>query len=324
MSEAKTDLSRDIATGRRVLETEARALSGLAAGLDASFAQAVEALMACQGRIICAGIGKSGHVARKMAATFASTGAPAQFVHSNEASHGDLGMISRKDVVIMLSKSGASAELSDVIAFTRRFDVPLIAITAGADSALGQAADILLQLPDAPEACGETNAPTTSTTLTMALGDALAVALLERRGFKADDFKTYHPGGKLGAMLKRARDLMKTGEDAPVVSSGTSLAVGLAELSAKGLGCVGVCDAHGMLVGMITDGDLRRQLAAGRTPETVDEVMTRDPFSAEPDMLAAELLKEMNQRKITQVFVLENARVAGVIHLHDLLLAGLA
>ena len=324
MAEGASNMTDDVAIGRRVLETEAAALSALAVQLGAPFSRAVEILMSCEGRIICAGIGKSGHVARKMAATFAATGAPAQYVHSNEASHGDLGMISRRDVVIMLSKSGASAELSDVIAFTRRFDVPLIAITAGADSALGQAADVLLLLPDAPEACGETKAPTTSTTLTMALGDALAVALLERRGFKADDFKIYHPGGKLGAMLKRARDLMKTGDEIPVVPTGASLTEGLAELSAKGLGCVGVFGPHGLLAGMITDGDLRRQLAAGKAPETVDEVMTRDPYAATPDTLAAELLKEMNQRKITQVFVLEEGRIAGVIHLHDLLVAGLA
>lgn len=319
-----SDLHPDILTGRRVLETEARALMQLADALGDEFARAVDALHACEGRIVCAGIGKSGHVARKMAATFASTGAPAQFVHSNEASHGDLGMISRKDVVIMLSKSGASAELSDVIDFTRRFDVPLIAITAGADSALGAAADILLLLPDAPEACAETKAPTTSTTMTMALGDALAVALLERRGFKADDFKIYHPGGKLGAMLKRARDVMKTGDAVPAIAQGAKLVDGIQELSAKGLGCVGVFGMHGMLAGIITDGDLRRQLAAGRTPETVDEVMTRDPYSAAPDTLAAELLKEMNQRKITQVFILEEGRIAGIVHLHDLLRAGLA
>ncbi len=324
MTDVSSDLSRDVAIGRRVLETEAAALSDLAASLGDPFAQAIETLMGCEGRIVCAGIGKSGHVARKMAATFASTGAPAQFVHSNEASHGDLGMISRRDVVIMLSKSGASAELSDVIAFTRRFDVPLIAITAGADSALGRAADVLLLLPDAPEACGETKAPTTSTTLSMALGDALAVALLERRGFKADDFKVYHPGGKLGAMLKRARDLMKTGEAIPAVPMGTSLADGLTELSAKGLGCVGVFGQHGLLAGMVTDGDLRRHLAAGTKPDTVDDVMTREPYAVTPETLAAELLKEMNQRKITQVFILEEGRIAGIVHLHDLLVAGLA
>lgn len=324
MVDVSSDLSQDVAIGRRVLEIEAAALTDLAAGLDASFGDAIEMLIGCEGRIICAGIGKSGHVARKMAATFASTGAPAQFVHSNEASHGDLGMISRRDVVIMLSKSGGSAELNDVIAFTRRFDVPLIAITAVADSTLGRAADVLLLLPDAPEACGQTKAPTTSTTLSMALGDALAVALLERRGFKAEDFKIYHPGGKLGAMLKRAQDLMKTGDDIPCVPMGASLADGLAELSAKGLGCVGVFGMHGLLAGIITDGDLRRQLTAGTKAATVDDVMTRDPYAATPDTLAAELLKEMNQRKITQVFILEDGRIAGIVHLHDLLVAGLA
>ena len=317
-------LNQDIATGRRVLRTEAEGLAQLAEALDDRFAQAVEVLYACEGRIVCAGIGKSGHIARKMAATFASTGAPAQFVHANEASHGDLGMISRKDVVIMLSKSGGSAELGDVIEYAKRFSVPLIAITARADSPLGQAADILLPLPNAPEACSETKAPTTSTTLTMAMGDALAVALLERRGFKGDDFKIYHPGGKLGAMLKRAGDVMKTGEAVPIVRVGSSLSEGLAELSAKGLGCVAIANEEGRLVGMITDGDLRRQLAAGNAPSLVDEVMTRDPFAIAPDTLAAEVMSRMNQKKITQVFVIENDAIVGIVHLHDLLLAGLA
>lgn len=317
-------LADDVAVGRRVLETEAEGLRLLSDSLDARFAEAVETLAAAKGRIICAGIGKSGHIARKMAATFASTGAPAQFVHSNEASHGDLGMISRDDVVVMLSKSGASAELADVIAYTRRFSVPLIAITAGTQSALGKAADILLQLPDAPEACGQTKAPTTSTTMTMALGDALAVALIERRGFKADDFKVYHPGGKLGAMLKRARDVMQTGDALPLVETGASLAEALSEISAKGLGCVGIVKNE-RLVGMVTDGDLRRLLATGRSAETVNDAMTADPFTANEDDLAASVLATLNTRKFTQVFVTDDAvRPVGVIHLHDLLKAGLA
>jgi arabinose-5-phosphate isomerase len=319
----------DIAIGRRVLEVEIRALEALGSSLDGVFVRAVETVAGARGRVICTGIGKSGHVARKIAATLASTGTQAHFVHASEASHGDLGMISPEDVVLALSKSGETAELSDIIAYTRRFSIPLVGLTARAESALGRAADVCLLIPDAPEACAETNAPTTSTTLMMALGDALAVALLERRGFKADHFKVYHPGGRLGAMLRTAGDLMHTGDELPLTPAGSSLAQGVGVISEKGFGIVGVVDSNERLVGIVTDGDLRRHLASGARADTVDEVMTRTPQVAHPRDLAASLLRQMNEREsggrrrpITQLFVVEEGRPVGLIHLHDLLRAG--
>jgi arabinose-5-phosphate isomerase len=321
---AKTqpDIAPDIAIGRRVLALEVAALEALSASLDEQFVKAVETILAAKGRVICAGVGKSGHVARKIAATMASTGTQAYFVHPTEASHGDLGMISPADVVLALSKSGETSELSDVIAYTRRFGIPLIGMTAKAGSALGSAADIKLIIPDAKEACAETNAPTTSTTLMIALGDALAVALLERRGFKAGDFKQFHPGGKLGAMLRTASDLMHGPAELPLVAAGTSLRDGIAKISEKGFGVTGVTNADGTLAGIVTDGDLRRHLASGASASTVDEVMTKNPLTAAPDDLAATVLRIMNERKITTLFVLEQGRPAGLVHMHDLLKAG--
>ncbi len=312
----------DIATGRRVLAMEIEALSALSASLNDQFVKAVETILAAKGRVICAGVGKSGHVARKIAATMASTGTQAYFVHPTEASHGDLGMISPADVVLALSKSGETSELSDVIAYTRRFGIPLIGMTAKAGSALGSAADIKLIIPDAKEACAETNAPTTSTTLMIALGDALAVALLERRGFKAGDFKQFHPGGKLGAMLRTASDLMHAAAELPLVAAGTSLRDGIAKISEKGFGVVGVTATDGALTGIVTDGDLRRHLASGATASTVDDVMTKKPLTATPEDLAATVLRIMNERKITTLFVVEQGRPKGLIHMHDLLKAG--
>lgn len=315
---------KDILVGRRVLETESLGLQQLADSLDEQFSLAVDIIGAAQGRIVCVGIGKSGHIARKMAATFASTGTPAQFVHSNEASHGDLGMISRNDVVIMLSRSGTNSELADVIAYTRRFSVKLIGITSSKDSALGRACDVLLLLPNAPEACGETNAPTTSTTMTLALGDALAIALIERRGFKAEDFKVYHPGGKLGAMLTQVSDVMRSGNDIPIVQTGTKLNIALNEMSAKKMGCVGVV-AGKKLVGIVTDGDLRRLIASGRNADSIDDLMTDSPYAANPIDLAAKVLAKLNKKKVTQAFVVDDlGNPVGIVHLHDLLKAGLA
>lgn len=314
----------DIAIARRVLALEIEALSALSAGLDASFCRAVEIILSARGRVICSGVGKSGHVARKIAATFASTGTPAHFVHPTEASHGDLGMISSEDVVLALSKSGETSELSDMIHYTRRFGIPLISVTAGAASALGAAGDVALILPDAPEACGETQAPTTSTTLMMALGDALAVALLERRGFKADRFRIFHPGGKLGAMLTTAADVMHGGEELPLVRLGTPFREGVARISQKGFGVVGVVDSIGHLKGVVTDGDLRRFIASGAAAERIEDVMTRSPLTVTPDTLAPSVLRKMNERKITQVFVVSNEFPVGLVHLHDLLRAGVA
>jgi len=314
----------ELAIARRVLQMEADAIRTLASCLDQEFTAAVDAVFSARGRVIVTGVGKSGHVARKIAATFASTGTQAYFVHPTEASHGDLGMISPADVVIALSKSGETAELSDIIHYTRRFGIPLIAVTTRPASALGRSGDIRLILPDAPEACAETNAPTTSTTLMMALGDALAVALLERRGFRASDFKLYHPGGRLGSMLLAAGDIMHCGDRLPVIPEGSSLADGVRIISEKGFGCVGVTDRSGRLSGLVTDGDLRRHIAGGMKALTVDEVMTRAPVTETADTLAASVLRRMHEKKITQMFITDSGRPVGLIHMHDLLKAGLA
>ncbi|MEQ1929270.1 MAG: KpsF/GutQ family sugar-phosphate isomerase [Parvularculaceae bacterium] len=314
-----------IATGRRVLALEAKAIEALAGSLDADFTRAVETILSAKGRVICTGMGKSGHVARKIAATLASTGTPSHFVHPAEASHGDLGMIVRQaDVILALSKSGDTPELGDLVLFARHFENPLIAVTAVRNSVLANAASIRLIIPNAPEACAETSAPTTSTTVMMALGDALAVALLERRAFKSSDFRVFHPRGKLGSLLYRAGDLMNAGAALPLVRIGAALNEGLAEISAKGWGCVGVVDGEGSLIGMITDGDVRRLLASGARVALVDAAMTRAPVTTSADALAAAVLHAMNERKITQMFVVEGGRPIGFIHLHDLIRAGVA
>jgi len=313
-----------VAVGRRVLAAEAEALRLQAAALGEAFVKAVDLLAAAKGRIILTGVGKSGHVARKIAATFASTGAPAFFVHANEASHGDLGMIGQDDVVVGLSKSGEIRELADVLAYSKRFHIPLIAITAQPDSALGSAADVVLELAEAAEATGEVNAPTTSTTLQIALGDALAVALLERRGFTAKDFKTFHPGGKLGAMLRTAGDLMHTGAELPLVDAATPMAQALLVMTEKRFGIVGIQDGDGRLVGVITDGDLRRHLD-GLMTHTAGEVMTPGPKKTiAPGQLASEALALMSDPLpgVTVMFVVEDGRPVGILHIHDLLRAG--
>jgi KpsF/GutQ family protein len=313
-----------IALGRRVLETEADALSRMARELGPSFAEAVEALFTARGRIICTGMGKSGHVARKIAATLASTGSTATFVHPSEASHGDLGMIGADDVILALSKTGETRELADVIAYAARFDIPLIALTAVADGTLARAADIVLLLPDAPEATAAVNAPTTSTTLQIALGDALAVALLERRGFKPSDFRVFHPGGKLGAMLRTAADLMHGREELPLVSPETPMRQALLVMTQKRWGVVGVVDTEGRLLGAITDGDLRRHID-GLMDHTAGEVMTPGPKkTVAPSMLAGEALALMSDPPpaVTVLFVVEDGRPVGILHVHDLLRAG--
>jgi arabinose-5-phosphate isomerase len=313
----------DIETAGRVLRIEADALVQLADQLDENFVTAIDACLASKGRVVCVGVGKSGHVARKIAATLASTGSPAQFVHPTEASHGDLGMITTNDVILALSRSGETAELSDTLLYAKRFEIPLIGMTAKADSALGKASDHLLLVPDAPEACGVTKAPTTSTTLMMALGDALAVALLERKGFQADDFRTFHPGGKLGSMLKKVSEIMRFGEDMPLVASGTAFEAAIEELSQKRLGCVGVTDAAGHLLGILTDGDIRRIVLEHQTYQTVDEAMTRKPIVVEKTSLAHSAIALMSARNITQVFVVEGDICVGVLHMHDVLKAGI-
>ncbi|MFC3068696.1 KpsF/GutQ family sugar-phosphate isomerase [Phenylobacterium soli] len=318
-----------IAVGRRVLAAEADALKAQADALGPDFARAVDILFAAQekakgGRIICTGMGKSGHVARKIAATFASTGSSAFFVHPAEASHGDLGMIGESDVILGLSKSGEVRELADVLAYATRFRIPLIAITAKADSALGRAADVVLLLADAAEATSEVNAPTTSTTLQIALGDALAVALLERRGFKPQDFHVFHPGGKLGAMLRVVGDLMHAGEELPLVSPDTPMREALLEMTGKRFGVVGVTGADGRLVGVITDGDLRRH-SEGLLDHTAGQVMTAGPKKAvPPDMLASEALALMSDPppSVTVLFVVDDGKPVGILHVHDILRAG--
>ena len=313
-----------IAVGRRVLAAEAGALTAQAAGLDAAFATAVDLLAAAKGRIVCTGMGKSGHVARKIAATFASTGSPAFFVHPAEASHGDLGMIGPDDVVVALSKSGAAPELADVLAYAKRFAIPLIALTADPRSALGAAASVVLRLAAADEATAEINAPTTSTTLQIALGDALAVALLERRGFKPADFHVFHPGGKLGAMLRTVGDLMHGPGELPLVAAATPMKDALLVMTEKRWGIVGVTDAAGKLVGAITDGDLRRHID-GLMGHTAAEVMTAGPKkTVPPGMLASEALARMSDPApaVTVLFVVDAGKPVGILHVHDILRAG--
>ena len=312
---------------RRTIATEARGLADLAdafadgAPLAKAFSEALSLIQAAPGRVIVTGMGKSGHVARKIAATLASTGTPALFVHPAEASHGDLGMIGQADVVLALSNSGETPELGAILAYAVRFDIPLIALTSRAESALGRAADVILALPDAPEACAEVAAPTTSTTLAMVAGDALAVALLRARGFTGDDFKTFHPGGKLGASLRRVEDMMHADRELPLVPLGSGVPEAVAELSAKGFGCVGVTEgAH--LVGIVTDGDLRRHVGEGLSGLSVDQVMTRAPKTVTPRTLAAEALGILSRTKITALFVTEAERPVGLIHIHDVLEEG--
>lgn len=334
-SPAATASSPHTQSALRTLETEAKGLSALAAALSGelsrSFSDAVEKIRTVSGprgetgRVIVTGMGKSGHVGRKIASTLSSTGTPAYFVHPGEASHGDLGVISEKhDIILALSWSGETAELRDLIDYAKRFRVPLIAITSQQNSALAQAANISLILPIAPEACPNGLAPTTSTLMQLALGDALAVALLESRGFTALDFKALHPGGKLGASLTFVRDLMHTGERLPLVRAGTLMSNAIVEMSVKGFGCVGVNDESGNLLGIVTDGDLRRHMRPDLLGSKVDDVMTRNPKSARSDQLASEVLEHLNASNITALFVVENKKPVGLVHLHDLLRIGVA
>jgi arabinose-5-phosphate isomerase len=310
-----------------VLRAECAGLTELAAALDENFSRAVALLMAVRGRVIVSGMGKSGHVGRKIASTFASTGTPAHFVHPAEASHGDLGMIVAGDAILALSNSGETAELADLISHASRFGIPLIAVTGRAGSALAQAADVALLLPASAEACPMGLAPTTSTTMQLALGDALAVALLNRRGFTHTDFQAFHPGGKLGARLRRVGELMHTGDALPVTHAGLPMPQALLLMTGKGFGCLCVVDASGALAGIVTDGDLRRAMGPDLLNRHVGEIMNVKPLTARPDMLATEALRVMNDRPrpITTLFVLDAARKpVGLLHVHDLLRAGIA
>ena len=312
-----------LATARRVIEIEADALTILQGSIGDGFGEAVDLILAASGRVIVAGMGKSGHIARKIAATLASTGTPAHFVHPAEASHGDLGMMTRGDVVLVLSNSGETPELADLIAYTRRFSIPLIGVAAKLGSALMRQADVRIVLPAAPEACGTGVVPTTSTTMTLALGDALAVALMEHRAFTPEMFRTFHPGGRLGARLALVRDLMHM--DMPIVRSGTPMTEALIVMSQKGFGVVGVCSDDSRLIGIVTDGDLRRKMD-GLLEKSVDEVMTRDPRTIAPDALAETAVAAMTDPtpRITCLFaVSEDGQPRGVIHIHDCLRAGI-
>jgi arabinose-5-phosphate isomerase len=313
-----------LAAGRRVIGIEAEALHSLAESLDGAFADAVALLLGASGRVIVSGNGKSGHVARKIAATLASTGTPAHFVHPAEASHGDLGMLAQGDAVVMLSNSGETPELADMIAHTRRFGIPLIGVASRSESTLLRQADVALVLPKAPEACGQGIVPTTSTTMTLALGDALAVALMEHREFTPQDFRQFHPGGKLGAQLAKVSDLMHAGDEVPLAAPDTPMTEVIVTMSRKGFGTVGVVDDVGALVGVITDGDLRRNMD-GLLMRAAGEVMTVDPKIIATDALAQEAVAAMEARKITCLFAIEpggGRRVAGIINIHDCLRAG--
>ena len=319
---------QDLSVARRVLTQEAAALGSLAEALDGHFADALELLAAVTGRITVTGMGKSGHIARKLASTLASTGTPAQFVHPGEASHGDLGMITSDDAVIALSNSGGTTELSDIVAYTRRFAVPLVAMTRRADSALAEAANVALVLPEAPEACPMGLAPTTSTTMMMALGDAIAIALLGRKGFTAQDFHLLHPGGSLGRTLLRVADIMHGPAELPLCRPETIMSEAILIMTERRFGCVGVTAADGTLLGIITDGDLRRHMTAELLDRPAREIMTAKPRSVRPQALAAEALGIMNgvrnERPITSLFVVEAGKPTGIIHIHDCLRAGVA
>ncbi|MEC9369280.1 MAG: KpsF/GutQ family sugar-phosphate isomerase [Pseudomonadota bacterium] len=318
--------ARVLASARRTLELEARGLADIGKALDdglaAGFAAALDILRSARGRVIVTGMGKSGHVGQKTAATLASTGTPAFFVHPSEASHGDLGMITRDDVVLAFSWSGETVELTNIITYAGRFAVPLIAITSQPRSTLARAAEVTLVLPQSKEACPHGLAPTTSTVMQLVLADCLAVALLESKGFTASDFKTFHPGGQLGARLKFVSDLMHTGDSLPLVGGEVAMSDALLIMSEKSFGCLGIVSPAGELVGIITDGDLRRNMGDGLLSRHTGEIMTRSPKTVAPDTLASAALELINSLNITSLFVLQDRRPVGLIHVHDILRAG--
>jgi len=319
-----TDVA-DLVVARRVIRAEIAGLERLAEMLDGAFEAAVATCAAVRGRIIVAGVGKSGHIARKIAATLASTGTPAQFVHPVEASHGDLGMIGSEDAILALSNSGETAEFADIVAYSRRCNIPLIAITGGARSTLAAAADTVLLLPAAAEACPMGLAPTTSTTMMAALGDALALALLERKGFSPADFRLFHPGGRLGRRLMRVRDIMHQEDEVPLVSPNAPMSEAILIMTARSFGCVGVSGPEGRLIGVITDGDLRRHMGDSLLQRTVGAVMHGNPKTIAPAALAADALGLMNRFAITSLFVIDDdGRPIGFLHMHDCLRAGVA
>jgi len=321
---AASSPDRDLDAARRVLQLEAQGLTALGAVLGQELGRLIELLAGVSGRVIVSGIGKSGHIACKIAATLSSTGTPAQFVHPAEASHGDLGMITDQDAVLALSNSGRTAELSDLIVYTRRFGIPLIAITSGESSQLHEQADVAIILPPVGEACPLGLAPTTSTTMMLALGDAIAVALLERKGFSASDYQVLHPGGALGRRLLRVADVMHGPQELPLCDRATPLAEAILVMTNKTFGCIGVVDDDGRLLGIITDGDLRRHMAPNLLDQPAGQVMTPGPRTIGDQALAAEALRIMNERSITSLFVIDDGRPTGIVRMHDCLRAGIA
>ncbi|MEM7214433.1 MAG: KpsF/GutQ family sugar-phosphate isomerase [Pseudomonadota bacterium] len=320
--------SNSVQSALRTIKTEEAGLNALAGALDGTlgkyFENACKLLQQINGRVIVAGVGKSGHIGGKLAATLASTGTPAFFVHAAEANHGDLGMIARDDAIIALSWSGETTELKGIITYASRFSIPLIAITRDRNSTLGKEATICLEIPKVAEACPNGLAPTTSTIMQMAIGDSIAVALLEARGFSADDFGIYHPGGSLGANLTRVSEIMHAGETMPLVSIDVTLEAAVAQMTLKKLGCVGVIQSDGKLAGIITDGDLRRHINRNMLEMTTDQIMTANPQTIGPNALATSAVAILNENSITALFVVENDNPVGVVHLHDLLRIGVA
>lgn len=320
------EMSPAVSAAVRTLLTESAGLdrlrTAIAGSLSNAFTDAVARIERSRGRVIVTGVGKSGHVGQKMAATFASTGTPAFFVHPTEASHGDLGMITPEDVLVVLSWSGETVELKNILTYSRRFAVPLIAITSRRESALGQNADVVLELPRASEACPHGLAPTTSTTMQLALGDCLAIALLEAKGFTAHDFKVFHPGGSLGATLKYVTDLMHKGDELPIAGEAAMMSEALVVMTRKAFGCLGIVDAKGRLAGIVTDGDLRRHMGEDLLKARAADIMTRKPKTVTPRTLASAALEIMNASRITALFVVDKGKPVGILHVHDLLRAG--
>ncbi len=320
--------NKDIESARRTIDKEVDALRIMESELDSSLTEALDMIQAAKGRVIVTGMGKSGHIGNKLAATLASTGTPSFFVHPAEASHGDLGMLTDDDVVLAISNGGESKELSDILIYCKRYGIPLISMTKNPDSTLGKAGDIILRLPDAGEACPLGMAPTSSTTATLVLGDILAIALMERKGFSKNNYKQRHPGGKLGALLQKVSDLMHRGDEMPILNEHAALRQIILTMSSKMLGCVGIVNENGELSGMITDGDLRRAMVNSLDNDlfekNAEDIMTKNPKTTSPDTLVAEAVNIMNNtgKGITQLFVIENNKPIGIIHMHDCLRAG--
>ncbi len=317
-----------IKSARRVIDMEIHGLEQMKKSFGDTFVQAINMMTKIKGRLIISGMGKSGHVGQKIAATLASTGTPAFFVHPSEASHGDLGMLTTDDLLLTISNSGESREMGDIITFSRRFGIPMIAITSNPESTMAKAADLTLLIPskkEAPEACPLGLAPTTSTTTTLAMGDAIAVALIEQKGFTREEFHDRHPGGKLGNVLLRARDIMVTGDELPLVHEDELMSDALVIMTSKSWGCLGVIDTEGHLVGIITDGDLRRHMSTNIIKKTTSDIMTKDPKTVVSDILCVEALRIMNTQKITSLFVVDGEdKPIGLLHVHPLLMAGVA